>query len=245
MTLKKAFTATALATSLCGFTGGASHAQDKWDYTGFIYLWGAGMSGDTTTGQSFGLTFGEITENLEFGFMAALNASKGPWAVFGDLIYLQVSDGQGSTVGPGFQTRADVRVKGLVFTTGVGMDVVDNGQTWVNGFGGLRRTELDTTANLSINTVSTRRTANLTNWDAVIGLRGSEQLSDRWLFSYYADVGTGESDLTWQAALTLDYQFDNWDLSFGYRYLTWDISNSPVLSDLTFDGPFIGAKFHF
>lgn len=79
----------------------------------------------------------------------------------------------------------------------------------------------------------------------MVGLRGIQQLSDRWALSYYADIGTGESDLTWQAALTLDYRINSWDLSFGYRHMAWEVSNSDVLSDIVFSGPFIGAKFRF
>ena len=140
---------------------------------------------------------------------------------------------------------ADAEVKGTVFTGTVGYDVYDANETRVALLGGARGLNLDTTANLSLGSGSQRVTAGLKNWDAIVGVRGTTPIADRWSFSYYADVGTGESDLTWQLSAAFDYGFNTWDLSFGYRYLTWDIGNSPVLSDLTFDGPFIGAKINF
>lgn len=38
-------------------------------------------------------------------------------------------------------------------------------------------------------------------YDAIVGVRGSYRFGDtgRWRVPYYADVGAGDSDLTWQA----------------------------------------------
>jgi hypothetical protein len=32
----------------------------------------------------------------------------------------------------------------------------------------------------------------------VVGVKGQVRLDDRWYLPFYADVGTGDSDLTWQ-----------------------------------------------
>jgi len=69
-------------------------------------------------------------------------------------------------------------------------------------------------------------------------------LSDKWYVSCYGDVGTGDSDLTWQALLGLDYRFDQVDLGFGYRYLDYDIDASAV-DDMTIKGPYAGLKVRF
>ncbi|MEX0285660.1 MAG: hypothetical protein AB3N23_13715 [Paracoccaceae bacterium] len=241
--LKTATSITAL--SFATIVPGMASAQQTWDFTGFIYAWGAGMDGTTTTGQGISMSFGDIVDSLDFALMGALEATNGQWAFFGDAVYLQIAEGKNAAFGPGIPANADARVKGFVFTGGAGYNVVNSSQSRLNAFGGFRHTQLDTTANLAVAGGSRRTTANLTNWDAIIGLRGTQTLSDRWTLAYYADVGTGDSDLTWQGVLSFDYQINNWDLSIGYRHMTWDISNSPVMSDLTFSGPFIGAKFRF
>lgn len=104
---------------------------------------------------------------------------------------------------------------------------------------------MDVTANLAVGGGSQRVSGSISNTDAILGLRGAFPLADRWAVSFVTDIGAGESDLTWQAGVTFDYQINNWALSFGYRHLDWNIGNSNVVSDLSFSGPIIGAKISF
>ena len=48
-------------------------------------------------------------------------------------------------------------------------------------------------------------------WDGVVGLRGATDLNERWYITYYADVGTGDSDLTWQGLAAVNYRFSKVD----------------------------------
>lgn len=221
-------------------------AQDSWDVTGLVYLWGASIGGETTTGQSVDVSFSDIVETLDFGLMGSLEARRSGWAVFGDAIYLKISDSGTALVGPGIPASPDIEVQGFVFTGGVGYDFVDNGRTRLNGFGGLRFLNLDTDANISSPGGSRRISGNLDNLDAILGLRGTQELADRWALNYYLDVGAGDSEVTWQAALAFDYRINNrWSVNFGYRHLAWDVDNSAVLSRISFSGPFVGAKYQF
>lgn len=137
-------------------------------------------------------------------------------------------------------------VKGLVLTTGVGYDFASSDVSRVNGFGGLRYLDMDTTVNLAVGRGSQRASDDFSNLDAVVSLRGTYALSEKWHLTYYGDVGTGDTDFTSQAALGADYKFDGWSLSFGYRHLEWqDLNDSDTLADVDFSGPFIGAKFNF
>jgi hypothetical protein len=65
--------------------------------------------------------------------------------------------------------------------------------------------------------------------------------------NYYADVGTGESDLTWQAVLGVAYQFGWGKLFANYRHLDYDFGDTKNFSDLSlaFSGPTVGARFDF
>lgn len=240
-------TSVIFATALAGSVAATPvFAQDGWDFTGLIYLWGAGLGGESTTGQDIDVSFSDILDNLDFGIMGSLEARNGRWAIFGDAIYLSISDDQGATAGPGIPVTVDADIKGFVFTSGVGYDFVQMGTYSLNGFGGLRYLNMDTQVTLEALGGSRRLNDDFTNWDGIVGLRGRYEMSPNWDLIYYGDVGTGDSDLTWQAALSVDRKFDNWTLSIGYRHLEWqDLDNSSTLKDLDFSGPFAGAKFTF
>ena len=66
-----------------------------------------------------------------------------------------------------------------------------------------------------------------------------------WYFSFYGDIGTGESDLTWQAMAQIAYRFKWFDVSLGYRHLDWDFEDNAALDDLSVSGPYVGIKFTF
>lgn len=243
--MKTATKIMALAGSILS-TGLPANAQDQeWDFRGFVYLWAPELSGSTVTGQEMNLGFSDIVDNLDFGLMGALEANRGPLSLMGDFQYLNLSMGQNASVGPGIPANADADVSGFVFSGTAGYDFLHQRSGQLVAFGGFRYLDMDTTANLSTAGGSQRVSGSITNVDAIVGVRGFQPLADKWRLSYMADIGTGDSDLTWQAGVTFDYRINNWDLSFGYRHLDWNISNSNVLTDLTFSGPIVGAKIPF
>jgi hypothetical protein len=46
------------------------------------------------------------------------------------------------------------------------------------------------------------------SWDGLVGVRGDWQFSEKWYGAYQFDVGTGDSDLTWQGIATLNHRFN-------------------------------------
>ena len=61
----------------------------------------------------------------------------------------------------------------------------------------------------------------------------------------YIDVGTGESDITWQAAAGIGYAFDGGSVNLLYRHMAWNFKSDSLLRDIAFSGPMLGAAFHF
>ena len=221
-------------------------AQDNdWNYRAFVYLWAPELGATTTTGQDTSVSFSTLLDNLDFGLMGALEANRGPWSLLGDFQYLDLGADANAPVGPGIPVQADADITGFVFTGSVGYDLRHTQTGQMVAFGGLRYLDMDATVNLAVGPGSQRVSGSISNWDGIVGLRGSHPLADRWNISYYADVGAGDSDLTWQAGLTFDYQINNWYLSFGYRHLEWDIDNSNVLTNMSFSGPIFGARIPF
>lgn len=75
--------------------------------------------------------------------------------------------------------------------------------------------------------------AKVDNWDAIIGLKGRvlQDAQGKWFVPYYVDVGTGDSNLTWQALVGLGYQFRWGSVNASWRYL--DISSSRAMRSTT------------
>jgi hypothetical protein len=83
------------------------------------------------------------------------------------------------------------------------------------------------------------------HWDAIIGVRGKVNFTEHWHLPFHLDIGTGETDFTWQALVGIGYSFTSVDLVAGYRYLQWDFDHSTAIDDLDYSGPFGGIRIRF
>lgn len=84
-----------------------------------------------------------------------------------------------------------------------------------------------------------------TLWDGVVGVKGRFEITDSLFIPYYADVGTGDSDLTWQAMTGLGYEFSWGAVTLTYRHLEYDQGRGKTIEDLGFGGPALGLNFRF
>ena len=62
---------------------------------------------------------------------------------------------------------------------------------------------------------------------------------------YYLDVGTGESNFTWQTMAGLGYSWQWIDTFAAWRYLDYDLGEGRPLSSLSLNGPLLSVKFHW
>lgn len=121
------------------------------------------------------MSFADVVDKLDFALMGAIEARKGPVALFGDALYLNLSEGRNAAVGPGIPVTADANVKGAAFALGTGRDFSLTGNLNLNGFVGLRHAILYTSANIAVGGGSQRANDTLRNWDAIIGLRETSE----------------------------------------------------------------------
>jgi hypothetical protein len=225
-----------------------------------VYLWGAGISGDLnfpTSGDSVGVSFDQLLENLEMAAMVAYKRDIGDWSVLLDVIYLNVGGSKDNSVtlpgdhGGSIDGDADLDLK-----------------TWVGGlYGGytFARTEasehqfiagvryLSLSADLSLcvtgpqgSPLAGRSLSAASDlWDGVIGFQGQFDLGGRWRLPYHLDVGTSSSQLTYQALAGAAFEFGWGDLALTYRYLYYDEGNDGAVHELTVDGPMLAVAFRF
>jgi hypothetical protein len=229
--------------------------EKQWQFAGAVYLWGADLGGKMTNGSNIDVGFKDLVDNLEMGFMGAFEARNGRWLLFTDLIYLDISAGTTDLtipIGPGIPvtTTAELDLEGWVIHLGGGYNLVDEGNSRVDLVGGARYLDLDSEVFLGLESLGPGQSITIPEsgsvWDAFVGVKGQLGLGARWYIPYYIDVGTGESDFTWQASAGISFRAAKWvDLALVYRHLEWEFDSKRLLNDISFSGPAFGAIFRF
>lgn len=201
----------------------------------------------------------DYLENLTFGAMLNGEARKGDWSVFTHFIYIDFGDQRShvrNLTGPRGESLSAIDrdvTTGLsttVWTLAGAYTAVRTPKATVDVLAGFRYVEVDTELKWSLRGSSDfvdnsgRKSQNQTEWDGIVGVKGQVRLGDgRWFMPYYADIGTGSSNLTWQALLGLGYGFDWGDVSLSIRSLSYDFDKNDA--DLRMTGPALGASFHW
>lgn len=213
-----------------------STPDDNWEFMAELYLWGASIGGDSASGSDIDIDFDDLLDDLEMGFMGAFAARKGRWAFVADVIYLDVKDSESPMGIP-----TSVELTGWVLTPIVMYNLVDTEQGSLNVLAGARYLYLD--SDLRVGAAGIDDSGDV--WDGIIGIRGRYNMSKKWYLTGHVDIGTGDSDFTWQALAAIGYKFNRFDVVAGYRYLAWNFDDNKVFDDLNFSGPMIGVKFAF
>ena len=234
----------------------ASAAEPKdhngWNYRFTAYLWGANLTANLPGQDSSPVPFYKLLDDLKMGFMGDFEARKDKWSFSVDMIYLDVQDSvsEGITLPGEGPVTLDVYgdLKGLVTTPSVGYAIVDSDKARVELLGGLRYLDLSLKARLTADDmVLLDDKVSRSDWDGVIGARATVFLNDKWFMPLYGDVGTGDSDLTWQLGVGIGYKFNKVNVTAAYRYLRYefDSSSDAILDNMTMKGPALGISFYF
>lgn len=238
------------------------HAQesgaedDGWQFALPVYLWGADIGGTTQPGQTVDVEFGDVLDNLELGFMGAFEARKGNWSILTGIVYLDVSAENPIDVSlpgnpaPAVTTNSNLDLTGLVVNLAGGYTLFSRGQSKLDLVAGARYLDLDTEVTLDLKALGPGKSQTLAQsgsvWDAIVGVKGNIAIGKRWYLPYYIDIGTGQSDFTWQGMAGVSFRAAKWiDVALVYRYLEWQFDSSTLLEDLNFSGPALGAIFRF
>ncbi|MGI9356602.1 MAG: hypothetical protein ACR2PF_15760 [Rhizobiaceae bacterium] len=82
--------------------------------------------------------------------------------------------------------------------------------------------------------------------DPMVGIKGNYVIDDRWSVTGWGMVGTGQSDISWDAFAALNYQYnETLSLVAGYRAVGVDYQEGGFLFDLVLAGPLVGAVLKF
>ena len=153
--------------------------------------------------------------------MGIFEARKNKLSFGVDLIYMDVSNSTNTNInfspgpGPGvpLSVSAGLGLKSWVITGIIGYDLVQTDKSRMAVIGGFRYLDLSADMDITVNgpLPPTPPPAYLSGsedfWDGIIGFKGAFMLSDHWYIPYYADIGAGGSNLTWQLYAAVGYQF--------------------------------------
>jgi hypothetical protein len=207
---------------------------------------------------------------LNSAFLLRGEARKERFFVFADVVYLglesdddrvvSVSPGSGDVIPIDASVNLDTKsdVDGFTMTLAGGFNIHRDETSSTDIFAGARYLGVDTKTswNLSADielpgggTVLSRQGAiesDLDSWDAIIGIKGERHIGNgKWSLPYYLDIGTGDSDLTWQVIAGASYAFGWGDLVLSYRHFEYDGGPKELMEDFSFSGPVLGGRFSF
>lgn len=257
-----------LASALCVAAAPAFAADDGWRGSATVYVWAAGIDSEVdfpgpAGTRTISLSSGDVIRNLEFAIMAAGSVRKGRFGAFGDIVNARIGDDVegfrdfelGEVAVPGTVTgNFDLEARTTLLTFGGSYTLVDAPRAMLEVTAGTRLFDMRQTLDFQLTgavgglppqEVAGSRRVTLSNWDFVAGLAGTYRFGKdaRWFIPVRFDVGTGESDLTWQALGGIGYSFGFGDVTFAYRHIGYELDGN--IQDFSLHGPAIGATFHF
>ena len=258
MVLRQVVIAAAFLVPLCHIGNAKAEEQAGWQYDVTLYGWYAGI--DTTfkspgplgTDDNVKVDASDILDNLKMIFMGTAEAHYNRWSIITDVIYMDVGDDATTTlvVGPepgrAVSAYADVNLTSWVVNAGVGYDIAQADWGRLAVVGGVRYLSVDIDSTFGLGgPLTVYRSDSDHFWNGILGIRGQYNVGDKWFLPYYADIGTGDSNITWQLFGGAGYRFGWGDIMVGYRYLAFDQGNDDIVQDLKMSGPIMGAAFHF
>lgn len=224
-------------------------AEDEgWNFDVAVYGWLPNINIKDSSGSKSGLSRQDILDNLDPSVLGYVIASRGRFHAGLDLIYLNLSNKGNDELFPGFSLR-ETEITSILMNPFIGYEVYGGDRHSINVAVGARyfKLELDldfqTGAPLPPGQSSTLGSDSV--WDAMIGLNGRYELSDKWYLRYFGTVGGGQSDLVWSYAGTVGYQFQRFDVERGWRDMHYEFDSDSDFQRIDFPGPYIGATFSF
>ncbi len=245
----------------------AQEISDDWQFAATIYGWFPDIGGNTQFpaggGSSIDVNINTLLDHLKMTAQGAFEIQKGHWGAFTDIVYLDVGESKSRTRGlelggqplPGsINASADFDLKSTIWTLGGSYRSLASPAATVDWLAGARLASIkqdlswEFTGDFGPITPPPRtgnRGVSVDEWDAIVGIKGRLGFGadHKWVMPFYLDVGTGDSDLTWQAMLGFGYAFGWGDLGVAWRYLDYDLSGP--IDDLNFNGPAVGATFRW
>lgn len=257
-----------LVASLAASPAPARDAADDWQLAATIYGWLPDIGGHSNLpagDTSIGVDIGTILDQLKMTAQGSLEIRKGRWGIYTDVVYLDVGETKhgarnvevgGVPLPAAVSSSVEFDLKSTFWTLAATYQLADSSRASSALLLGARLASLDQqldwefTGNfgtIAPPPLTGSGSTSIDQWDVIVGARGQFNLGagGKWAMPYHVDVGTGDSELTWQAVLGVSYAFGWGDIGVVWRYLDYDLKSGGTFNDLNFNGPAVGAKFRW
>jgi hypothetical protein len=216
-------------------------------------------------GGGFVVDVGDLLGNLEMTFQGTLDLRQGDWGALVDVVYMSVGTtrdalrtgtvgGVGMPAGASAATEYDNKTR--VWTVAAYYRAIEVPGSTLDVVAGLRYLDIRQTLDWAVTgnvggIPGTARTgsgsARVGNADLIVGLRGrvGGLRGSPWFFPWYVDMGTGESDLTWQVMGGVGHVFRWGEAVLAWRYMEYRLGAGAAMDTLTLTGPMIGATLRW
>lgn len=222
---------------------------EEWKHELSPYLWGSAMEGTTgvrSVEADVDLSFSDILDNLEMGFMGVYRGTRDRFSVTVDTIYMDLGATERARGGT---YRADIDMEQWALAVAAGYKVAERFELQ----GGLRYIDLSADVAVTGPLGNTQRAGTDESWvDPYVGALYTVPLSETWSLNLYGDVGGFGigSDLAWQGLINLRWQLsERVGAMAAYRHLAMDYESgrgsNRFLFDMSFSGPALGIVFTF
>ena len=242
---------------------------DEWQFGAFLYGWYPNIGGKVTfpNGQSSDISVdaSDLINHTKMGALGSFEVRKGSWGMFTDVMYLDIggfkSRFRNMTIGGiglpvDVSASANLDLKVTFWTLAATYRVVAAQDAALDLFAGARLFDAKETLDWTLNgnvaqfplpgRAGTQSAKNHVT-DGIVGLKGRLALGKdlKWFVPYYGDIGTGDSDVTWQAMAGVGYAFTWGEIMGGYRYLDYQFKSQSQIDDMNFSGPMLGVAFRW
>jgi hypothetical protein len=264
--------ATALLGSGLLFPGlaAAQESPEDWSFRATLYGYFPDIGGKTAfpagAGSEINISSDDLISNTELVSMAAFEVQKGRWGSFVDVIYMDIGNskpgtsslqiGGGVQLPPGITADVSLDIEAWVVTLAATYRAIATPRSSLDVFAGTRLLSAEGELGYAFNTdfgpfsgparLGSSETAR-DFWDGVAGVKGQVNFgaNSNWFARYYADVGTGDSDLTWQGIAGVGYAFGRGEVIAAWRHLDYAFKSDSMIDSLDFDGPAVGVTFRW
>jgi len=231
---------------------GYAQSADSWKIDVAPYLWAINMNGHVQVGPaklSVSQSFSDIMKHFQGGGMLWLNAHKGKFGVFSNLLYSVLQD---------HQTIDAINISAHnnfgIFSAGVSYEVLRKinanqvSQLAIELLAGARTTLNNTTLHVDQYSFTDNQ-----NWtDPIIGARATYDINKKWQVTGVGDIGGINNHNSYDLQGYIGYKptkpliFDDLTLYLGYRLLHQKYTTGSGLTfyawNMTISGPVLGLK---
>lgn len=246
-----------------------SSDQSRWQSYITPYLWLPTIHGELNytipdgMGNTFGVTVtpSQYAPKLASALMFTAGVRKGNWGAATDLIYMNltgVAEGVTTISGPGgrlmipINTNVQSRFSSAIWTAGATYNLLPGPPGNLDGVLGFRFADVNPRISWNFSgpigafPIAGSHSENTNLWDGIIGVKGKFNFKDgHWYVPFYADIGTGGAQLTWQGAGGIAYGTHSGAWSLEYRNLYYNMGSNGLMHNLNLGGPMLGYTFKF